>query len=77
MLHTWLALSYFRLNGEEARRLIRQAPVLVLLGNKDRLVNTEAIRLRLKRLENVSIEEINATHRSICRVAAPWIERGV
>ena len=79
LLHTWLALSHFRLSGKKTHRLIQQAqaPVLVLLGDKDWLVNTETIRLRLKMLDNVSIEEINATHRTICRAAAPWIEREV
>ncbi|MCB0558953.1 MAG: alpha/beta fold hydrolase [Lewinellaceae bacterium] len=78
LLHTWLALSHFRLSKGKARCLIRQAglPVLVLLGDKDQLVKPETIRHALKGLKNVRIEEINATHRSICRVAAPWIERG-
>ena len=79
LLHTWLALSHFRLSKGNARCLIRQAgiPVLALLGNKDQLVKPETIRHALKGLDNVRIEEINATHRSVCRVAAPWIERGV
>lgn len=77
LLHTWGALSYFRLGGNRARHLIRQgqAPVLVLLGDKDQLVDPEAIRQRLKGLNDVGIEVVNATHRSICQAAVPWIER--
>lgn len=77
LLHTWLALSHFRLSWGKARRLIASAApsVLVLLGNKDRLAKPAAIRKALRGLDNVRLEEINATHRSICRAAAPWVDR--
>ncbi|MCO6488722.1 MAG: alpha/beta hydrolase [Phaeodactylibacter sp.] len=75
LLHTWLALSHFRLNGDKGRRLIQQAavPVLVLLGDKDRLVRPEVIRRRLGGTAGVEILTVDANHRSICRRAAPFL----
>lgn len=75
LLHTWLALSHFRLSGNKGRHLIQQAkvPVLVLLGDKDRLVRPEAIRRCLAGTAGVQIFKVNATHRSICQRAAPFL----
>ena len=76
LLHTWMAIGHFRLGTKKVAHLIRQArvPVYVLLGDEDRLVKPESIRRRLDGLDEVSIEEISATHRSICRAAAPYVK---
>lgn len=75
LLHTWLALSHFRLNGNKGRHLIQQAkvPVLVLIGDQDRLVRPEVIHQRLGGTAGVRIFKVNATHRSICQRAAPFL----
>lgn len=78
LLHTWLSLAHFRLSGGTPLRLIRQGgvPILVLLGDKDRLVKPAAIRRKLQGAKAVRIEMADATHRSICRAAAPFVETG-
>lgn len=76
LLHTWFSLSHFRLDGNQAHRLLgrAKAPALVLLGKKDRLVNPAAIRRRLNGIEGVRIREVDANHRSICRVVVSILE---
>ncbi len=78
LLHTWFSLSYFRLGRKQVGRLLGQvkAPVLVLLGSKDRLVSPAAIRRRLKGIEGIMIREVEANHRSICRAVAPILKEG-